>query len=113
MNGVDGIITAAAAMRSNSNGFASPDLLIASPNTVAQILMEKDNQGRYLNNIIYGGGPGDLTWNGGGAAREDTNVAPGGFVPQGANGGDLRLAGVPTVQTTQIEDGTAVLLSTP
>jgi hypothetical protein len=109
--GLDAIITAAAAMRSNSGGFASPDLLILSPNTTAQLLMERDNQGRYLNNVIYGAGPGGLTWNGGADARESRTPEPGGIVLQGANGGELHLAGIPTIQSTQIADGTGLLLS--
>jgi len=40
LNGLDAIIQAAAAMRSSSSSFASPDLLITSPNTVAAILQE-------------------------------------------------------------------------
>jgi hypothetical protein len=111
LNGIDGIVTAAAAMRTNSGGFAAPDVLITTPNTVAGILMQKDNQGRYLNNVIYGGGPGGFTWNGSTPGAETTAVAPGGFPAQGANGGDLHLAGIPTVQTTQLSDGTAIMLS--
>lgn len=64
LNGVDAIIQAAAAMRSNSGSFAEPDVLIVSPNTVAAILQEKDHQGRYLNNVVYGGGAWwfDMEW---------------------------------------------------
>jgi hypothetical protein len=111
LTGTDAIITAAAAMRSNSGGFSAPDLLIVSPNTAAGILMQKDNQGRYLSNIIYGAGPGGLTWNGGPGTRGTTTSEPGGSVPQGAEGGTLTLAGVPTIQTTQIADGSGALLS--
>ena len=89
LNGIDAIIQAAAAMRSNSGSFAAPDLLIVSPNTVAAILQEKDGQGRYLNNIIYGGGPGGLTWNGDSAAALTTAQAAGGVTPQGHQGGSL------------------------
>lgn len=111
LTGTDAIITAAAAMRSNSGGFSAPDLLILSPNTAAGILMQKDNQGRYLSNIIYGAGPGGLTWNGGPDTRGTTTPEPGGIVPQGAEGGNLTLAGVPTIQSTQIADGSGILLS--
>ena len=110
-NGVDAIITAAAAMRSNSGSFAQPDLLIVSPNTVAAILMEKSSIGTYLNDVVYGGGPGGLTWNGDSASALTTAELRGGVTPQGHQGGSLHLAGVPVVQTTQIADFTGVLLS--
>ena len=111
LNGVDAIISAAAAMRSNSGSFAEPDLLVVSPNTVAAILKEKDNQGRYLNNVVYGGGPGGLTWNGDPASSLTTAQLAGGVSPQGHDGGSLKLAGVPVVQSTQIEDFKGLLLS--
>lgn len=112
LNGLDAIIQAAAAMRSSSSSFASPDLLITSPNTVAAILQEKDNQGRYLNDIIYGAGPGGLTWNGGPNDSISPEMQKFGTTPQGMEGGNLHLAGIPVVQSTQIADYTAVMLST-
>jgi len=112
LNGLDTIITAAAAMRSSSSSFASPDLLITSPNTVAAILMEKSNQGQYLNNVIYGAGPGGFTWNGGPNESISPEMQKFGVTPQGEEGGNLHLAGIPVVQTTQIDDFTAVMLST-
>ena len=36
-----------------------------------------------------------------------------GATPQGPEGGNLHLAGIPVVQTTQIDDYTAVMLSHP
>jgi hypothetical protein len=111
LNGTDAIITAAAAMRTNSSGFASPDLLVLHPNTAAAILMEKATTGQYLNNLMFGAGPGGLSWNGGPDARATTTPEPGGVVPIAANGGDLHLAGIPVVQTTSIADGTGLLLS--
>lgn len=112
LNGFDTIITAAAAMRSSSGSFASPDLLITSPNTVAAILMEKSNQGQYLNNVIYGAGPGGFTWNGGPNESISPEMQKFGATPQGMEGGNLRLSGIPVVQSTQIDDFTAVMLST-
>lgn len=111
LNGLDAIIQAAAAMRSSSSSFASPDLLITSPNTVAAILQEKDNQGRYLNDVIYSAGPGGFTWNGGPNESISPEMQKFGATPQGTEGGNLHLAGIPVVQTTQIDDYTAVMLS--
>jgi Phage capsid family len=111
LNGLDAIIQAAAAMRSSTSSFASPDLLITSPNTVAAILQEKDNQGRYLNDVIYSAGPGGFTWNGGPNESISPEMQKFGATPQGAEGGNLHLAGIPVVQTTQIDDYTAVMLS--
>jgi hypothetical protein len=111
LNGTDAIITAAAAMRTNSSGFAAPDLLILHPNTAAQIMIEKPSTGQYLNNLMFGAGPGGLTWNGGPDTGATTTTERGGIVPIGAEGGTLRLAGIPTIQTTSIADGTGVLLS--
>ena len=107
LNGLDAIITAAAAMRTSSSSFASPDLLILSPNTVAAILHGEVEPGLYLNNVVYGAGPGGLTWNGG----PDDSISPEmqkyGTTPQGPEGGNLHLAGIPVVQTTQVADYTA------
>jgi hypothetical protein len=111
LRGADAIITAAAAMRTNSGSFAAPDLLVLSPNTAANILMEKHDDGRYLYSMLFGAGPGGLSWNGGADTRETTATAAGGVTPIGANGGQLHLAGIPAIQTTSIADGTAVLLS--
>ena len=60
LNGLDAIIQAAAAMRSSTSSFASPDLLITSPNTVAAILQEKDNQGTIPERCHLFRGPGRL-----------------------------------------------------
>jgi hypothetical protein len=54
--------------------------------------MEKASTGQYLNNLMFGAGPGGFTWNGGPNTQVTTTPERGGIVPQGAQGGDLTLA---------------------
>jgi hypothetical protein len=54
---------------------------------------------------------GSLTWDGGPAAQATTNPSLGGICPQGHEGGNLKLFGVPVVQSTQISAGVGLMLS--
>lgn len=109
-NGLDAIALAAMDLRSSNAAYAPPDLLILHPQTVTALLMAKDDQGRYLLDMLQGPA-GSLTWNGDAAARATTNPSLGGIFPQGHEGGNLNLFGVPVVQTTQCPAGTGIMLS--
>jgi hypothetical protein len=97
-------------LRSSSAAYAAPDLLIVHPQTATGLLTVKDDQGRYLADLLQGPA-GSLTWDGSPAARATTNPSLGGIWPQGHEGGNLSLFGVPVVQSTQIAAGTGLMLS--
>ncbi|GBE64208.1 hypothetical protein MFM001_06700 [Mycobacterium sp. MFM001] len=109
-NGLDAIAYAAQALRSSTAAYSPPDLLILSPATVTALLTTKDDTGRYVLDMLQGPA-GNLTWNGDAAAQATTNPSLGGIWPQGNEGGNLSLFGVPVVQTTQIANGVGVMLS--
>ena len=73
-NGLDAIALAAMDLRSSSAAYAPPDLLILHPQTVTALLTSKDDQGRYLLDMLQGPA-GSLTWNGDAAARATTTRA--------------------------------------
>ncbi|GBE65859.1 hypothetical protein MFM001_23210 [Mycobacterium sp. MFM001] len=109
-NGLDAIAYAAQALRSSTAAYSPPDLLILSPATVTALLTTKDDTGRYVLDMLQGPA-GNLTWNGDAAAHATTNPSLGGIWPQGNEGGNLSLFGVPVVQSTQIANGVGVMLS--
>ena len=109
-NGLDAIALAAMDLRSSSAAYAAPDLLILHPQTVTALLTTKDDQGRYLLDMLQGPA-GSLTWNGDPAARATTNPSLGGIWPQGHEGGNLNLFGVPVIQSAQCPAGTGIMLS--
>jgi hypothetical protein len=109
-NGLDAIALAAMDIRSSSAAFAPADLLILHPQTVTALMLAKSDQGTYLLDMLQGPA-GSLTWNGDAAARATTNPSLGGIWPQGHEGGNLSLFGVPVVQTTQCPAGTGIMLS--
>lgn len=109
-NGLDAIALAAMDIRSSSQAYGPADLLILHPQTVTALMMTKDDQGRYLLDMLQGPA-GSLTWNGDAAAQATTNPSLGGIWPQGHEGGNLTLFGCPVVQTTQCPAGTGVMLS--
>ncbi len=81
-----------------------------NPQSVTALLTVKDDDGRYLLDMLQGPA-GSLTWNGDTAARATTNPSLGGIWPQGHEGGNLNLFGVPVIQSTQCPAGTGIMLS--
>lgn len=88
------------------SAYADPDLIVMSPATWGALRREKDDSGRYILDLLAG--PAGLTWDGSTALQAEVARS----VPaQGATNPHGGIWGVPVVETTQIADGKAVVLS--
>jgi HK97 family phage major capsid protein len=93
------------------SAYANPDLVLMSPKTLGALRRIKDADGRYVLSLLAG--PLALTADG-----SPATVAAGGepneyaLIPQGTPALSGNLWGAPIATTTQIPDGTAIVMST-
>lgn len=90
--------------------FCEPDLLILHPTTWASLRRLRDDNGRYILDMLRG--PASLTWDGQPGVRTADDTEPYGVSPQGVASTPYgALWGVPVVETTQCPAGTGIVLS--